>query len=155
MKISSSVLKQLNTNKPSVKTSKSVNNTNTRSQHFVPSMNPAQITRKYNTIKQLKIACILDNFSYSAYKFEADFLQLSVENYMVELKEFQPDLLFIESAWRGKDGLWGSKVGHADIEVIEILEWCQDNKIPTAFWNKEDPVHFKSFLNVAKLFNYV
>jgi glycosyltransferase involved in cell wall biosynthesis len=155
VKISSSVLKQLNTNKPSVKTSKSVNNTNTRSQHFVPSMNPAQITRKYNTIKQLKIACILDNFSYSAYKFEADFLQLSVENYMVELKEFQPDLLFIESAWRGKDGLWGSKVGHADIEVIEILEWCQDNKIPTAFWNKEDPVHFKSFLNVAKLFNYV
>ena len=42
-----------------------------------------------------------------------------------------------------------------DFEVIEILNWAKDMKCPTIFWNKEDPVHFKSFLNVAKLFDYV
>jgi glycosyltransferase involved in cell wall biosynthesis/spore maturation protein CgeB len=123
--------------------------------HFESSKKPSMITRKFQNTKDLKIACILDNFSYSAFKFEANFFQLSVDKYKEELDDLQPDLLFIESAWRGKDGLWGSKVGHADREVIEILQWCKDKNVPTIFWNKEDPVHFKSFLNVAKLFDYV
>ena len=155
VKINSSILKQFNIKKPDLNSLESENNSKPKSLHFTPGSKPAQITRKYSKIKELKIACILDNFSHSAYKYEADFLQLSVDNYMSELNEFQPDLLFIESAWRGKDGLWGSKVGHADFEVIEILQWCKEKNVPTAFWNKEDPVHFKSFLNVAKLFNYV
>ena len=126
-----------------------------RSLHFEPSKEPSMITRKFQNTKDLKVGCILDDFSYSAFKFEADFFQLSVDRYKEELDDLQPDLLFIESAWRGKDGLWGSKVGHADREVVEILQWCKDKKVPTIFWNKEDPVHFKSFLNVAKLFDYV
>ncbi|MGB1986088.1 MAG: glycosyltransferase family protein [Candidatus Poseidoniaceae archaeon] len=123
--------------------------------HFQPSDKPPTITLQGRSLNDLKVACILDEFSYSAYRFEANFLQLSVENYADELNEFNPDMLFIESAWRGKDGKWGSKVGHADFEIIELLSWCKDNGVPTVFWNKEDPVHFKSFLNVAKLFDYV
>lgn len=123
--------------------------------HFQPSDKPPTITLQGRSPNDLKVACVLDEFSFSAYKFEANFLQLSVENYADELKEFNPDLLFIESAWRGKDGKWGSKVGHADFEIIELLSWCKDNGVPTVFWNKEDPVHFKSFLNVAKFFDYV
>ena len=64
-------------------------------------------------------------------------------------------MLFVESAWRGKDERWGSKVGHASKELVEILVWCKESNVPTIFWNKEDPVHYNSFLNVAKLFEYV
>jgi len=104
---------------------------------------------------EITVACILDEFSFNSFKYEANFVQLSVDSYIDELEILDPDFIFIESAWRGKDGLWGSKVGHASSELIEILDWASTNHAPTAFWNKEDPVHFNSFLNVAKLFEYV
>ena len=122
---------------------------------FIPSQNPPVINLKNRLLSEIKIACVMDNFSFSAFKLEADFKQLSVTNYLQELQTFKPDFIFFESAWRGKDDLWGSKVGHADFEVIDILNWAKNANCPTVFWNKEDPVHFKSFLNVAKLFNYV
>jgi glycosyltransferase involved in cell wall biosynthesis/spore maturation protein CgeB len=122
---------------------------------FVSSQVPPTTNLKNRLISEIKIACVMDNFSFSAFKLEADFKQLSVTNYLQELQTFKPDFIFFESAWRGKDDLWGSKVGHADFEVIDILNWAKNANCPTIFWNKEDPVHFKSFLNVAKLFNYV
>ena len=130
-------------------------NKSTNSTLFSPSKNPPIINLKNRLLSEIKIACVMDNFSFSAFKLEADFKQLSVNNYLQELQTFKPDFIFFESAWRGKDGLWGSKVGHADFEVIDILNWAKDANCPTIFWNKEDPVHFKSFLNVAKLFNYI
>jgi glycosyltransferase involved in cell wall biosynthesis len=30
-----------------------------------------------------------------------------------------------------------------------------ERKVPTVFWNKEDPVHFETFLNTAQMFDYV
>tara|TARA_B100000767_G_scaffold251445_1_gene254455 strand:+ start:3204 stop:6842 length:3639 start_codon:yes stop_codon:yes gene_type:complete len=122
---------------------------------FTRKSKSSMVTRKFATLRELKVACVLDNFSYSAFRFEADFLQLDVFEYQNQLESFQPDIVFFESAWRGKDDLWGSKVGHGDREVIEILQWAQKNNVPSVFWNKEDPVHFKSFLNVAQLFDYV
>jgi len=105
--------------------------------------------------RKTKIACIMDDFTFTSYSPEADLFQLTPHNYEKELTEFEPELLFIESAWRGKDDLWGSKVGHRSREVVGIVDWCKKNNIPTIFWNKEDPVHFETFLNTAKLFDFV
>lgn len=102
-----------------------------------------------------RVACIMDNFTYSSYSPEANFFQLTPEHWQQELEEFKPGFLFIESAWRGKDELWGSKVGHKSQEVQGIVAWCNQRSIPTVFWNKEDPVHFETFLNTAKLFDFV
>ena len=103
----------------------------------------------------LKVACIMDDFTYASFKPECDLHQLTPADWKSELKAFQPEMLFIESAWRGKDELWGSKVGHKSTELQGIVEWCRERTIPTVFWNKEDPVHFQTFLNTAKLFDYV
>ncbi|CDT77909.1 Methyltransferase FkbM family (fragment) [Vibrio coralliirubri] len=103
----------------------------------------------------LKVACIMDEFTYQSYLPECDLLQLTPFNWKEELENFKPEMLFIESAWRGKDDLWGSKVGHLSDEVKGIIEWCKNNNVPTMFWNKEDPVHFATFLNTAKLFDYI
>ena len=106
-------------------------------------------------ISGLRIACILDEFSFASYAPEASFTQLTPENWARELEACQPDLLFVESAWRGKDDLWGSKVGHCASELQGIVAWCRAKAVPTAFWNKEDPVHFETFINTAHLFDYV
>lgn len=108
-----------------------------------------------NNAGKKKVACIMDDFTFQSYSPEANLCQLTPDGYLDELTGFEPELLFIESAWRGKDELWGSKVGHRSQEVINIVEWCNKRKIPTVFWNKEDPIHFETFLNTAKLFDLV
>lgn len=105
--------------------------------------------------KKLRVAAVMDEFTYSSYKYECNLHQLTPNHWEQELDEFQPELLFIESAWRGKDDLWGSKVGHTSQELRDIVDWCRQRSIPTVFWNKEDPVHFETFLNTAKLFDHV
>lgn len=104
---------------------------------------------------QLKIACIMDDFTYGSYQPEAHLQQLTPAGWQAELEDFQPELLFIESAWRGKDELWGSKVGHNASELQQIVRWCRSRGVPTVFWNKEDPVHFETFLTTAKQFDFV
>lgn len=106
-------------------------------------------------LKQLRVACIMDEFTFSSYRPEGNLLQLSPAEWERELAEFKPELLFIESAWRGKDDLWGSKVGHLSQEVQGVLAWCRAHQVPTVFWNKEDPVHFETFMNTARLFDHV
>lgn len=123
---------------------------------------PPRDLEKLNTVelrgkpqKQLKVACIMDDFTYSSYEPECQLYQLTPRNWLAELEECVPELLLIESAWRGKDGVWGSKVGHTSRELQEIVKWCRERGVPTAFWNKEDPVHFETFLNTARLFDFV
>ena len=106
-------------------------------------------------LRELKVACVMDEFSFGSYAPEANFLQLTPDYWQRELTAFKPDLLLIESAWRGKDEIWGNKIGHRCQELVAIVEWCKQNQIPTAFWNKEDPAHFETFLSTAKLFDLV
>jgi len=106
-------------------------------------------------LTSLRVACIHDEFTFASYRHECQLAPLTPANFHTELEAFQPDLLFVESAWRGKDDLWGKKVSHRGRELLEIVEWCQGRGVPTVFWNKEDPVHFGTFLNTAKLFDYV
>ena len=103
----------------------------------------------------LSIACIMDEFTFGSFQPEAILHQLTPQNWRNELEAAKPDLLFIESAWRGKDELWGNKVGHMSAELQGIVEWCRAKHIPTVFWCKEDPIHFETFLNTAMLFDYV
>ena len=112
-------------------------------------------TTPVKDLRQLKVACIMDEFTFGSYRPECDTQQLTPDHWKAELEAFQPELLFIESAWRGKDELWGSKVGHTSTELQGIVAWCRAKQVPTVFWNKEDPVHFETFLTTAKLFDHV
>ncbi|MCS0630970.1 FkbM family methyltransferase [Telluria mixta] len=106
-------------------------------------------------LRHLKVACIMDEFTFGSYRSECDLFQLTPAHWQTELESFKPELLFIESAWRGKDELWGSKVGHNSQELQGIVAWCRQHGVPTVFWNKEDPVHFETFLSTAMLFDCV
>jgi len=108
-----------------------------------------------NTYKKIKIAGVMDEFTFHSYSPEAEILQLHPENWQKQLEEFKPDLLFIESAWQGLDGLWKTKISNAKEEIIGALKWCNAHKTPTMFWNKEDPVHFGTFLPIASLVDFI
>ncbi|MET4690762.1 glycosyltransferase involved in cell wall biosynthesis/SAM-dependent methyltransferase [Sinorhizobium fredii] len=105
--------------------------------------------------RRLRIAAVMDEFTVHSYEPECTLLQLRPEGWQQQLEAFKPDLLFIESAWKGLDGLWQTKISNASPEILEIIAWCRDNNTPSLFWNKEDPVHFSTFVPVAKCVDYV
>lgn len=113
------------------------------------------LNHEQDNAASLKVACVMDEFTYGSYRYECNLLQLTPQDWETQLQQFQPELVFIESAWRGKDDLWGSKVGHNSHELQGILKWCSDHQVPSVFWNKEDPVHFETFLSTAKQFDFV
>jgi len=103
----------------------------------------------------LKVACVMDEFTELSYQNACQLRQLSPAAWEAELALFQPDLLFIESAWGGEGGLWSGKVARRSQELVGVVEWCRRRRIPSVFWNKEDPIHFETFINTAKLFDFV
>ncbi|MGO1544814.1 MAG: glycosyltransferase family protein [Gulosibacter sp.] len=113
------------------------------------------IRKRQGAAGNLTVACILDNLSFGSFEPEADFQQLTMRDWLVELTASQPDLLFVESAWRGHNNTWWNEVHRCGPELLGILEWCRDRYIPTVFWNKEDPVHFSTFLKTASKFDHV
>jgi len=111
--------------------------------------------REIRRIADLKVAAIMDEFTYQSFAPEFEILQLTPSNWENELQTFKPDFFFLESAWRGKDGLWNTKVAHLSEELIGIINYCKYNNIPVVFWNKEDPVHFDTFIATAKYADFV
>lgn len=103
----------------------------------------------------MKIACILDDFSFESYKFEADFLQLDPKTWKSQLSDFKPDFIFVESAWRGGNGKWFRKISEISNEIIEVASWAEQNKVPMVFWHKEVPPHIATFMLVSTLFDYI
>lgn len=103
----------------------------------------------------IKVACVMDEFTYHSYEPECELFQLTPDSAISELDAFTPDLLFIESAWRGKDELWNRKIGTLSSELRNVLQWCKEKQVPTVFWNKEDPIHFETFLTTAQQFDFV
>lgn len=107
------------------------------------------------TIKELRMAAIMDEFTFGSFDPCCDVQQLTPLKWQQQLETQQPHLLFIESAWRGKDELWKNSVGTDSTEIAGIMAWCRARRIPTMFWNKEDPVHFETFLSFAQGFDYI
>lgn len=102
-----------------------------------------------------RVAAIMDEFTVHSFAPECDLLELSLGNYLQELEDFVPSLIFLESAWRGKENEWGNKVAQTAAPVRAIIEWANSRGVKVVLWNKEDPVHYSTFLNTAKLVDHV
>ncbi|MCR8744699.1 CgeB family protein [Romboutsia lituseburensis] len=115
--------------------------------------------KEIKKIEELKIACIFDPFTMSCYKGICELIILDIDKYINQLQMNKPDILLVESAWRGNNGMWTNKIYTNKRENLNDLErvisWCKENKVPTVFWNKEDPVHYEQFLNTSRLFDYI
>lgn len=112
-----------------------------------------------STIKDTKIAAICDDFTTVCLNPECQMITFGPDDWKPTLEINKPHLLFVESAWHGNDGRWTRKVSYRNdnntLQLQELVAWCKANHIPTVFWNKEDPVHFNSFIKTAQYFDYI
>jgi spore maturation protein CgeB len=115
-----------------------------------------------NQVKDLtktNIAVIFDTFTQSCFSPEFNTICFTPANWKEVLGNIPVKGLFIESAWRGVGDTWREKVVAVSVktqpEINKLLDWARNQKIPSIFWNKEDPVHFEHFIKVAKRFDYI
>ena len=128
---------------------------------FLQNEFPPYIPERLESIHKLpiKVACILDEFSYSCFQYECEMTQLNLKNWEEQLEKGNFELLFVESAWKGKDLAWKEKIenlkSNEENPLSKLVRAFQKKGIPTVFWNKEDPSYYKHFLEAAKLFDHV
>ena len=129
------------------------------------------IKSKTKNLKDIKVALISDQFTYDSFKYEFRIVSLDPKKWKKQLINEKPDILFCESAWEGHNfngavPPWEDKIikiFNTEEEnrkiLLDILDFCKNNGIPTVFWNKEDPVHYRneytSFAETAKEFDYI
>ena len=107
-----------------------------------------------NSIK-LKVAAIMDEFTYCCFAPSCELMQLTPNNCVDEIDNFNPDLMFIETACLGKDGLWRHKVNDNLETLTNLVSYCKGKHITVVFWSKEDPVCFGLYCGTAALADYV
>ena len=113
------------------------------------------LRKTVQSLKDLRVAAILDPFSAMSYAPECTLLNLDGERYLNELEELQPDIFFFESAWQGKDDAWKMDVRTPTSKFHQVVAWCRAHRVPVVFWNKEDPVHTDPFKKTAALADFV
>ncbi len=110
-------------------------------------------------LERLRVAAVVDEFTALSIAPEVTLCNLDARAWRAQLQLFRPDVLFVESAWRGARGSWSyrlaSYAGRHDDTLSSLIQHCRRRAIPTLFWNKEDPPHFERFAAAAALFDYV
>lgn len=103
----------------------------------------------------LKVAAIMDKFTFECFAPECEILQLTVDNFEKELHEFDPDFVFVESAWGDINLSWNGKVIRVADEMGKLALFCAERDLPIVFWNKEDPPSYDTFLPTASIADLV
>jgi len=119
---------------------------------------PSVNSRKVLPRTEHKVMVIADEFTAAAFESEWHQIRPTPKNWRELLDSHEISMLFVESAWEGNDGAWKYHlVGQSAPRpaVIELVTECRQRRIPAVFWNKEDPPHFKDFLETAKLADFV
>lgn len=118
---------------------------------------PQDLRRREN----LRIAAISDEFSWCAWNFEANLFTFEPETWRDSLESQRPDVVLIESAWRGVNNTWyyqlrqlGSR-DEVSYVLPDIAEWCRSRKVPLVFYNKEDPPNYAAFIDAARQCDFV
>jgi hypothetical protein len=116
-----------------------------------------------------KIAFVCDEMTWQDFKNECNGVFITPYNWLDVFRIFKPDIFFCESAWSGIDkykDCWRGRIYKNEKvryenrkDLTKILDYCKKNKIPTVFWNKEDPTFFGSktynFVDTALKFDHI
>lgn len=105
-------------------------------------------------LRDLTVGIIADEFTRRTVSGRCRTVTIHRKDAYLQVASTPLDVLFIESAWGGPDNEWFHGVAYykderADIE--QVVKVARARNIPVVFWNKEDPVHFRSFAPTATL----
>ena len=113
--------------------------------------------------RHLKIALLTDQFTTDCLAEECQIRCLTPQNYVNVLLEWQPDLVFVETAFHGAGGAWryelakqpGWLLWRKPKAIFKLVRLAREQGVPTVFWNKDDGAYFDAFIHVAKAFDVV
>jgi spore maturation protein CgeB len=110
----------------------------------------------------LKIALISDALTQASLQAECLVRNVTPQNYVSVLRDWKPDLLFVESAWQGYRDSWRYKLAaypehpeRTNAALVRVLAAAKECGVPAVFWNKEDNVHYSRFIDTAALFDNI
>lgn len=112
---------------------------------------------------KLKMALVADYLTALSLAQECSIVLLTPANYRQVLKEWRPDLVFVESAFHGVRDEWRYRLTRQpfyfrlsqDSAIRGLAELARDRNIPACFWNKDDSSFFNAFIDIARLFTHV
>jgi len=109
--------------------------------------------------RNLKVACILDKFTFDSLAFELDLHPVPKENWRDFLDRGGFDFFLAESIWKGHDEQWkwamSSPESPNGIRLQSVLKYCSELGLKKVFWNKEDPVNYEKFISTANRFDVI
>jgi len=108
-----------------------------------------------NIAHPLRLLAIVDEFTEQALYGECRLLLPGPRFSEEELDAAAPELLLVESAWRGNQGAWKGRLDGDSADFQRLLRYARERDIATVFWSKEDPIHFDHFLGLARHFDHV
>src|SRR5690625_1350037 len=111
---------------------------------------------------RLKIALISDELTLACLMPECRVMPVTPWNAGLVLRLWRPDLLLVETSWKGWLGSWKYKMAaypdhpeRNNNDLRRVVALAQRRGIRTAFWNREDGVHFDRFIESARLFDQI
>ncbi|MFW5799564.1 MAG: glycosyltransferase [Spirochaetota bacterium] len=110
------------------------------------------------TFPDINVAFISDTFTYNLFKDEFNIHHITPTNWKKTFQNEKIDLFFMEFVWKGYNDSWlgfRNKLNNKDYVIYEIIEYCNEHNIPTALWNKEDPMYFDFSIDLARHFDNV
>jgi len=113
------------------------------------------------SFQRFRIALISDEFTYAHLlptTEEVDYIILLADMYATQLELFEPDVLFVESLWKGRDFSWQGVISSTKPThklVLDVINWFKIRQKKVVFWSKEDPPNYEKFLFIAKECDYV
>ena len=107
-----------------------------------------------------KIAFIGDEFTFNALNDILNITYISkndISNNLNCIRPEQYDFLLCESTWDGVDGTWHREFSgnHDHTNLRNVVNIFKKNNKRCIFYNKEDPINFKSFFISAGLFDII
>ena len=117
-----------------------------------------QDTPRSGPFGRLKIALVADSFTSVSLAAECRIRCMTPRNYAAVLRDWRPDLVFVESAFHGAQGEWRYMLAkqpryinwYRPRAIFDLARRSRDLGIPTVFWNKDDGAVFDTFLDVAR-----
>ena len=100
-------------------------------------------------LNEIRIAALCNSIVYNSFKYECELTQLNKSTPLEELENESFDLFFVASSFY-------KKITGKDIEEIKaILEYCDENGIPTIFWEDYNRKRKQKFEEIFSDFDYV
>jgi hypothetical protein len=101
------------------------------------------------------VLSILDEFTESCLAPEVTLVPADRNRFEAQVSS--ASLVLAESAWRGNGATWSYQFNKFEPgnDLDRLLAAARTAGVPTAIWNKEDPVNYDLFLPVMRQFDFV